>query len=107
MQMNEKDSSAGSVAVNLSHELKLLSKRARLIKQELLYKVDSWGKQLPIRLFAQCSDYLGAKDLASCSSVCSSWKLPLMLENRLWQHLYMADYEAETAQELFIANGGA
>src|SRR5689334_14870340 len=102
MQMNSSESGAGSAVVNLMHELKFLSKRTKLMKQELLYKVDNWGTQLPIRLLAEYSAYLCAKDLASCSSVCNSWKLPLNLDNRLWQHLYMSDYEPETAHERVI-----
>src|SRR5688572_6912521 len=77
-----------------------------LIKQETLRKLDKWGKQCPVRLVAQCLQLVQAKELAASSTVCKSWYLPPNLANALWKRCYLADYEAETANDPAIAVEG-
>src|SRR5689334_10273025 len=89
-----------------SLETSLISKRVKLIKQELLFNADPWGRQFPARLSTQSCEYLSAKDLTDASLVCNGWKLPLDLENRLWQRLYAVDFELETSSDTAIANDG-
>src|SRR4051812_252990 len=87
--------------------LSLLRKRLFLMKQELVRKVDRWGGQLPNRLLAGILDFSTAREVTRAQTVCGSWKLSSNLADRLWRRLYEVDWEAQTAHDAPIANGGA
>src|SRR5690242_1458694 len=76
-------SSAGASSIDINVDL--ARKRAVLIKQDLLRRIDLFGKQLPLRLLAAILSYVEPRDLARSQAVCSGWRLSSSLLNRAWQ----------------------
>src|SRR6187551_1858148 len=94
-------------AATVSAELNSIAKQMKLILNEMLRQIDRFGKQLPSRLLATILTYVGATELARSQTVCSSWKLPLNLLDRVWRGCYEHDWEAETSERKEIAVAGA
>src|SRR4051794_40299529 len=109
MSRNEakRDGRPQSDAATLSLELDSTAKQMKLTLNELLRHIDRFGKQLPSRLLASILTYVAPEDIGCSQTVCSSWKLPLNLLDRLWRGCYAHDWEAETSERKEIAVAGA
>src|SRR5687768_11690856 len=92
---------------DVNRGLKVASKRACLMKQELLRGLDQFGKQLPLRLLAEALSYVDAKELARSQTVCSGWRLSFPLKNRAWRVQYHCHWESSSGELAEIAVGGA
>src|SRR3954462_3247156 len=109
MSRNEakRDTGRNSDVAALSSELDSTAKQMKLALNEMLRQIDRFGKQLPSRLLASILTYVGSADIARSQTVCSSWKLPLNLLDRVWRGSYEHDWEAETSERKEIAVAGA
>ena len=88
-------------------EAETIEKRMKLMKQFLLYSLDSWGCRFPYHVRVACLEWLNAMDLARASAVCNSWKMSSQSEDRLWRMRYAESFEAETGSAARIADQGA
>src|SRR5579883_1585697 len=81
---------------------------ARLMRQSLHRLTDSWASRLPYNVRALAFEWLTSRELAQCAAVCTSWeKLPRATEDRLFRSLYLREFEAETCDDMRIADEGA
>src|SRR4051794_13477443 len=78
-------------------ELQLRVRQSKEMRDELLRKIDRFGKQLPCRLLASMLSYVGPQEISRSQTVCSGWKLTVGLLDRLWRGCYEHDWEAETS----------
>ena len=93
-------------AVEILIEAETIEKRMKLMKQSLLYSLDSWGCRFPYHVRIACLEWLSAVDLARASTVCNSWKLSSQSEDRLWRTRYAGEFEGETGNASRIADQG-
>ena len=57
------------------------------------------ANRLPARLVAHTLQYLGdALDVARSASVCKAWHLPADMEDRLWQLLFVRDFQIDAEE---------
>src|SRR5881396_2184091 len=83
------------------------SKRSALMKQELLRRIDLFGKQLHLRLLAAILSYVEPLDLARSQAVCDGWRLSFSLLNRAWQTQYSRGWEIGSGELKEMAVAGA
>ena len=62
----------------------------------------NWRK-CPVRLLASWCQFLPAQDIACCSAVCTTWKIPSVYEDRLFHQRYLETWEEETSERKEIA----
>src|SRR5689334_22302940 len=93
--------------VSLLNMVEVANKRSALVKQELLTRIDLFGKQLHLRLLAAILSYVEPSDLARSQAVCSGWRLSSSLLNRSWQLQYSRHWESGSGELKELAVGGA
>src|SRR6202035_3851691 len=79
----------------------------KLVLNEMFRQIDRFGKQLPSRLLASILTYVGPVEIARSQTVCSGWKLPPNLLDRVWRGCYEREWEGETSERKEIAVAGA
>ena len=91
----------------IMHTADVANKRTCLMKQELLRRIDLFGKQLPLRLLAEVLSYADTKELGRSQTVCGGWRLSSSLLNRAWRAQYSGQWEAGSGELKEMAVGGA
>ncbi len=83
---------ADHTPAKLALELQLMSKRIKEFKTDCIRKHDKWGQNFRASLLALCLQFSTAREIANSNAVCSGWRLPQHLEDRLVKPLYVEDF---------------
>ncbi len=90
--------STKQMAAKLALELQQLHKKVKELKTDCVRKHDKWGQNFRAPLLAACMQFSTAQEIANSNAVCTGWRLPQHLEDRLMKPLYVADFTIRTAE---------
>jgi hypothetical protein len=80
------------MAAKLALELQQLHKKVKEAKTDCVRKHDKWGQNFRAPLLASCLQFSTAQEIANSNAVCTGWRLPQHLEDRLMKPLYVEDF---------------